>query len=1139
MRMKSTSLVCAVLLILLLAGCAQNTPLAPLAVNGVLDLTSWNFKQDGSLNLNGAWVFYWQELLGPEDFASVRQPSPTGFFSIPGIWNKHRVDGTPLGGDGFATFRLKVHLAPDATPKAVHILNQSSAYTLWINGKEVARNGVVGKSEENVTPQYLLQEVVFFEESPVLDIIVQLANFHHRKGGVWNPIRLGLASQIKSRHNQQWIFDLFLFGSLLIMGLYHFSLYLLHKEDPSALFFAVFTLVMAVRVLVSGNFYLTLLFPDMPWELIYKVELLSVFIPPPALLLFITSIFNRQRSIGAVSMFVGLGGVFSLIILLTPARISGHLVLPNQVVLLLNIGYMLNVLFRALRQGEKGAGIILAGIAIVGCTAVLDILNANRILYTIQLVPFGVLCLIFSQSFVLSFRFADAFKGVIRLSRELEQKNIALERMDQIKDEFLANTSHELRTPLNGIIGLAESIKDGSLGRLPDIIRENLGLIAASGRRLSGLINDILDYSRLRNRDLHLNKEAVDIGALTDTILALSKPLTQGKDLVLKNQVPDNLPCVHGDELRLQQILYNLVGNAIKYTESGAVRVTAAQKDSMVEVRVTDTGIGIAQEHFETIFKSFEQVRGTNSRPFGGVGLGLAITRHLVELHQGAIGVSSLPNQGTTFYFTIPVSHENLAADRGFSVAEPLLLNTGQAAPRSLAMDRVPQENIANAQKILVVDDDRINLQVVKNQLSFLDGVVVHTRMNGPEALDWIEKKGCPDLVLLDIMMPQMTGYEVCRILRQKYTAHELPVIILTAKNRVTDLAQGFACGASDYLTKPFAREELLARVQTQLDLKQSYETLRENLRLKKEIEQRKLTELDLWMMQRQLSRILDTLDDAVIAVNESLEIAFCNYPCEKMLGYDVEKLLGQPVKNLFPPDTPKETEKTLDRMILNDCPQGIADPIDNITILHADASRVPCRILCTPLDMDSERLLVMILQKAEKKSGKQNSRFGRVYALQFIEELNQNRQRIQILEESLHKSAIAVQKSEMRQGLKKIDAMLARMGNTLTGNAIDLDKQKLGIRVMNLALQYWENSTGSTKVELAKSSNIWKVYMNQNGFERTQTLDKYLDIKQFPKIPRWNRVFQTADFILLSCRTPSNLRDELETELSKLRMLK
>ncbi|MCI0694461.1 ATP-binding protein [candidate division KSB1 bacterium] len=407
------------------------------------------------------------------------------------------------------------------------------------------------------------------------------------------------------------------------------------------------------------------------------------------------------------------------------------------------------------------------------------------------------------------------------------QINERLRRVDKLKDEFLANTSHELRTPLHGIIGLAESLTDGFTEAPPENTRANLAMIVASGKRLAALVNDILDFSEMKTRNLELQCKPVDIRILTGVVLKLSEPLLAGKNLVLKNEIAENIPSVHADENRLQQIMHNLVGNAIKFTPSGEVTVSAAPNNDMVETSVSDTGIGIPREKFGDIFKSFEQVETSMAREYGGTGLGLAITKELVELHGGTIRVESQVGKGSTFTFTLPKSEVAKSEVMKVEVARVREVKRGASSVEREAIDSYALRPALHARrstapngefKILIVDDEPINQQVLANHLARVNYDFVQA-FNGEEALQAIDRGEKFDLVLLDIMMPKLSGYEVCKRIREKFLPSELPVIMVTAKDQVADLLEGFASGANDYLAKPFSKDELLARLKTHLNL--------------------------------------------------------------------------------------------------------------------------------------------------------------------------------------------------------------------------------------------------------------------------------------------------------------------------------
>ncbi|MCL2304947.1 MAG: ATP-binding protein [Planctomycetaceae bacterium] len=401
-------------------------------------------------------------------------------------------------------------------------------------------------------------------------------------------------------------------------------------------------------------------------------------------------------------------------------------------------------------------------------------------------------------------------------AKTLEEKNVYLNQLNALKDEFLANTSHELRTPINGIIGIVESMIDGATGELSDEQKYNLAIVSNSGKRLSHLVNDILDFTKLKNNDIVLQLKPLDLKVIVDTVIVLSKPLIKGKDLTLLSKIDDSLPLIYADENRIQQILYNLIGNAIKFTEHGKVVVSATVTNDMVAVAVQDSGIGIAEDKFEKIFESFEQADGSTARLYGGTGLGLSITKKIVELHGGTISVESRLGEGSRFTFTIPQSTaKELAANETPST----IIDIESFAAHDTTVHEHVTDDSEEGYRILVVDDEPVNIQVLLNLLS-VRHYSVTTAYNGLEALALFEKGERFDLVLLDVMMPKMSGYDVCQQLRIRYSLFDMPIVMLTAKNQVQDIVYGFQVGANDYIQKPFDKEELLARVKTLLNLK-------------------------------------------------------------------------------------------------------------------------------------------------------------------------------------------------------------------------------------------------------------------------------------------------------------------------------
>src|SRR5919199_4224469 len=527
--------------------------------------------------------------------------------------------------------------------------------------------------------------------------------------------------------------------------------------------------------------------------------------------------------------------VIALFLLITQWVPWSSTVLPAQILLLSSSLILLTISIKTSRKTSWDYKLFVTGFCSLTFCVIHDVLIYifEPVQWYHKIYPWGTLIFILCLGFILERRFDEARKRLQAYAVELEKNNAELQKVNQLKDEFLANTSHELKTPLNGIIGIAESLIDGATGKLSQKTIFNLSLIVSSGRRLSQLVNDLLDFSQLKHKKIDLKIQSIGMREITDVVLTLSRPLIGSKNLNLINKIDSNIPLVDADENRLQQILYNLVGNAIKFTESGTVEVSAAVVNKELEITVADTGIGIRADKLDRIFESFEQADGSISREYGGAGLGLTVTKELVQLHGGNIRVESELGKGSQFTFTLLLSQELQVGRLKVEGSEGLELGrlNGESSQELKFQDSEVLTDNPNLQppnlqpstpsgsyKILIVDDEPVNLQVLVNHLS-LQNYAITQASNGMEALAVMQNGFKPDLILLDVMMPHMTGYEVCQKIREHFPPNELPVVFLTARNQVSDLVEGLDSGANDYLTKPIYKNELLARIKTHIHL--------------------------------------------------------------------------------------------------------------------------------------------------------------------------------------------------------------------------------------------------------------------------------------------------------------------------------
>jgi len=380
-------------------------------------------------------------------------------------------------------------------------------------------------------------------------------------------------------------------------------------------------------------------------------------------------------------------------------------------------------------------------------------------------------------------------KNVEDRTQELELANIKLRKADQLKSEFLANMSHELRTPLNAIIGFAEVLRDGLCGRLNEEQEESVVDIHESGKHLLRMINDILDLSKVEAGKMELQPEDFSLAQAMDDVQSIVRDIVNRKHLDLQTVVSEDLPNVHADQVKFKQIMYNLLSNAVKFTpDRGAVTIDVSLDNDEFLISVTDTGIGIEQEDQETIFDEFKQVDSSRTRLYEGTGLGLALTKRLVELHGGRIWVESEgTGMGSKFSFTLPAERPGIEAQ--YERLEKLAIQSKHPLEKT----------------ILVVEDNPQAAQLLCIYLTEA-GYSAVVATDGNEAVK-MAREVEPFAITLDIMLPEKDGWQVMQELKSFRDTRNIPIVIISV---VDNQSFGFSMGAVGYLVKPIDKDQLI-----------------------------------------------------------------------------------------------------------------------------------------------------------------------------------------------------------------------------------------------------------------------------------------------------------------------------------------
>jgi signal transduction histidine kinase/DNA-binding response OmpR family regulator len=421
-------------------------------------------------------------------------------------------------------------------------------------------------------------------------------------------------------------------------------------------------------------------------------------------------------------------------------------------------------------------------------------------------------------------------------SLEHHQKAIeAYEKAARLKDDFLASTSRELRIPLTGIIHLSDALLHGLHGRFPESGSRELKLILTSAKRLTSLVDDILDLSRIKEKSLELTRKSVDLPSVVDVTFSVLGSLAHEKHVSLIKEFSDDFPNVHGDEHRIQQILMNLVANSIRFSDKGTIIIRGRHFPSKneSEISVCDEGVGISKSTLSEIFEPPEKKKSKHQDALAGAGLGLHISKKLVELHGGHLRVESEEGEGTQVYFTLPSAEKEPTATIWkpnaemivFPHSEPhadissILLNSESVAPleKLTTSSKLLEPEIGRAH-ILLVEDDIMHLAMVECMLR-LEGYKVTACSSGTEARALLAQGLRPDAAILDIVMPRISGFDLCQSLRAQHLGREMPILLMAGPSEPEVLLAGFQLGATDYLGKPVMREELVGRLQVHLSL--------------------------------------------------------------------------------------------------------------------------------------------------------------------------------------------------------------------------------------------------------------------------------------------------------------------------------
>lgn len=667
---------------MMLSSCDIN----PKIEKGVLDLSEVDFSSQSFVRLKGEVEFYWDKLLTPDDLS--RKNETPHYVNIPAPWNGEAINGKDIEGMGYATYHFKIHVDSSGM-YGLKIKEFETAFKIWINSELYGGAGKVGTSKKAMTPSWQRQEFYFYVPDDTVDIVLQISNFYHRHGGASEVMIFGSLRSIEEIKAMRTGIETFLLGFLIILFLYHLTLYFYRKTDKSILYFAMACMFILFRMSNTGEKLLIGLFKFIPWSVAIRLEYVSLPLAGIFLVAFVSELLPKgiplwyKRSINYLS--IGL----SAFILFLPASIFTYSSFAISAITVYFVLGLFIFLLRAHIQGQKHSLGLFLSFSLVFFVMINDVLSYFGLVNSSYLLPFGLIILMLTQAIIISRNQSLAFVQVENLSEELEkhaeeleetvlkrtqeireqyskievqknkietqsevlhQTNQKLLELDKFKKEMTHMMVHDLKNPLSNIIGFM------NLPKINDKIR---GLVQASGQDMQNMIQNILDVTKFEETTLVTHPEKQFLHQLAEAAFQQNEYNIKLRSIHIENTIPPHLE-ISVDKKLLIRVFSNIISNATKYTpDDGDIKVSSEMIEengkSYCKVNIYNSGETIPDEKLQDIFNIYTQIYSKHSNQSYSTGIGLAFCKMAVEAHGGKIGVISEETEGVTFWFTLPL----------------------------------------------------------------------------------------------------------------------------------------------------------------------------------------------------------------------------------------------------------------------------------------------------------------------------------------------------------------------------------------------------------------------------------------------------------------------------------------------------
>lgn len=659
----------------------------PFALKGLLDLRE-TANDNFILKLNGEWEFYWRKMLNPEDFSGNFQIKPDFYGLVPSYWTDYPADSVNTTGIGFATYRLMILLpAGYRNSMGFDMPVFDSSYEIYVGGIYMGGNGKPGKTEEETIPGYERMVFRFNPSEDTVEIIINVSNFHHRRGGFWMPMKFGTFNEVQKSHASAWAKDWSAISFLLGFSLFFLFFYIIYTKDSLMGFFSIATLGLALRPLFTSNFLIHYLM-KISWVWIVRWEYLGLYLILTGWFWFAVSLYPSKYFRIVSRIITIILSAATLLTLFLPVKVFSYMTFIIYPLLIILIGYSLTMSLKGVIRKNRPDYIYFSAFAILSYAAIHDVwISLGRsTAISGYILTYILVLFVFIQAILLFYKWVKAFTEKEKLQKDLEYMNRNLEILVdertqeinarreeienqnikiafqnkklsdtiQLKNKIFSVIAHDLRSPVVNILYMLNLLKEEEFKEKYDSFAD--ASIQYSQQVIS-LLENMLVWGRGQEDKIKFSPDRHDLADIILTNMSIFKETADKKEISVNFTQIGNTKAYFDKDL-LDIIIRNLLSNAVKYTPRGG-RISILLKDKTltgegISLKICDNGIGIPPVKQKYIFTSteIESTPGTENEK--GTGFGLKLCYELVQINHGSISVESQEGEGTCFSITLP-----------------------------------------------------------------------------------------------------------------------------------------------------------------------------------------------------------------------------------------------------------------------------------------------------------------------------------------------------------------------------------------------------------------------------------------------------------------------------------------------------